>query len=143
MDNKNGFTLLEVLFVLAIWSILIILSAPLHLSVFNDQTEETFLETLEMDMLYMQSLSYASRDYYRLSFQGSQSYSIKNAHTNKLYVEREIPDGWEIEKDASFIISFKKDGLIAHPGSFIIQTLQNRYKMICPFGKGRCYFDKQ
>ncbi|WP_164668621.1 type II secretion system protein [Virgibacillus doumboii] len=91
MSNKNGFTLIEVLFVLAVWSVLMLLSAPLNVSVLEKHAEEKFLETLQMDILYMQNLSYGSRDNYSLVFQDG-GYVVKKIHSSEFWVEREIPD---------------------------------------------------
>lgn len=143
MKSENGFTLIEVLFVLAIWSILLLLSSPLNVSVLEKHTEKKFLETFQMDILYMQNLSYGSRDYYRLIFQDNKSYIIKKDHSSEFLVERSIPDGWQVTNWSLPIISFNKKGTITQPGNLKIKTANHLYKVICPLGKGRCYVNEQ
>ncbi|HLR62415.1 MAG TPA: competence type IV pilus minor pilin ComGD [Lentibacillus sp.] len=142
MKPSNGFTLIEVLFVLVVLSVLILIAAPIQASVLDKKTEESFLETLEMDLLYMQSLSYNSRTNYRLAFPDQDRYVIKStAHQDIL--ERKVPEGWTINTRVIKTISFNKNGTIREPGTMAIYTPTTHYNLVCPLGKGRCYFDEQ
>lgn len=143
MQFKNGFTLIEVLFVLSVWSVLLILSVPLHFSILEKQEEDNFMDTLEMDLLYMQSESYGIRNYFRLTFIENESYIIAKDHHIKNLVERKIPEGWKINQRVMSTIAFNDKGTIVEPGNLMIQTIKNKYKVICPLGKGRCYIVKQ
>lgn len=143
MNSRNGFTLLEVLFVLAIWSVLLILSAPLNFTILEKHREKSFIDTFEMDLLYMQNMSYASRDYFRLTFPDNKSYIIKKDFSSDNVVERIVPEGWQIQNRTMPTISFNKKGTITQPGNFVIKTLLNEYRIVCPLGKGRCYIVKQ
>ncbi|GAB4073462.1 hypothetical protein GCM10028778_09670 [Barrientosiimonas marina] len=140
MARNNGFTLIEVLFVLSILSVLVVISAPLHISVLDKQTEQRFLETLDMDILHLQSLAYNTRDYYRLTFEENRYFIDKNSAT---ILERELPEGWQIKTRKLKNIAFKHTGTIRQPGNLTIKTLSNSYKLTCPLGKGRCYVAKQ
>ncbi|HLS08042.1 competence type IV pilus minor pilin ComGD [Lentibacillus sp.] len=140
MTHTNGFTLIEVLFVLGVLSVLVFLSAPLQVSVLDKKTEESFLETLEMDLLYMQSLSYNSRTHYRLTFPDQGRYVIKKNQATIL--ERKVPEGWKIDARTLPTVSFNKNGTIRAPGTLAIKTLSEQYNLICPLGKGRCYFEQ-
>ncbi|MGP4107283.1 competence type IV pilus minor pilin ComGD [Virgibacillus sp. L01] len=143
MQFKNGFTLIEVLFVLSVWSVLLILSAPLHFSILEKQEEDNFMDTLQMDLLYMQSESYGIRNYFRLTFTGNESYIITKDQNIKTLVERKIPEGWKIDQRIMSAIEFNDRGIIVEPGNIMINTKNNKYKVICPLGKGRCYIAKQ
>ncbi|MFB4166460.1 competence type IV pilus minor pilin ComGD [Virgibacillus sp. JSM 102003] len=143
MNYKNGFTLIEVLFVLSVWSVILILSAPLHFSILEKQKEANFMKTLEMDLLYMQSKSYNSRSYFRLTFTGNESYFIAEDYHIKSLVQRKIPEGWKINYLTMSSIAFNNEGTVIEPGAITIQTKSNKYKVTCPLGKGRCYIVKQ
>ncbi|WP_188633613.1 competence type IV pilus minor pilin ComGD [Lentibacillus kapialis] len=138
--NSNGFTLLEVLFVLSVLSVLILIAVPIQASVLDKQTEANFLETLEMDILYTQSLSYNSRSRYQLFFPDQTHYVIKKYGT---ILERKVPEGWSIKKRTLPTISFNREGTIRKPGTMTIYTQTTQYNLVCPLGKGRCYFEKQ
>ncbi|WP_404453002.1 prepilin-type N-terminal cleavage/methylation domain-containing protein [Virgibacillus necropolis] len=75
MKIKNGFTLIEVIFVLGVLSILLLLSTPIKVSILDNQKEKQFLTTFENDILYMQSLSYLSEEYFGLKIK-SDSYTL-------------------------------------------------------------------
>ncbi|MFD2759407.1 competence type IV pilus minor pilin ComGD [Lentibacillus juripiscarius] len=141
MPHKNGFTLVEMLLVLSIWSVLILLTVPVQLSLLEKKTEKQFFETLEMDLLYTQSLSYNSKAGYWLTFPNDGHYQIKKGFFTIL--ERSVPEGWEIDKRTLPKISFNHKGTIISPGTFSIQTASSTYNIVCPLGKGRCYIDKQ
>lgn len=142
--KKNGFTLLEVIFALGIWSLLILLTVPIQFSILDRQEEEQFFRTFESDILYMQSMSYASPDYIRLVMDAeNNSYEIKGL-PNKNAIKRTFPSDWEIKiQTLQKIISFNKLGTIKHPGTMKIMTTSATYKIIFPLGKGRCYIEKQ
>ncbi|SFD53811.1 competence protein ComGD [Lentibacillus persicus] len=142
MKHEAGFTLIEVIFVLAVLSVLILLSAPLKSSVLETKTEETFLNTLEMDLLFMQSMASNSKSIYKMSFAVPGYYTIK--HRDKLFRERKIPEGWRINtRTFKEVITFNESGNLRKSGTFAIHTLNEHYNVICPLGKGRCYIEKQ
>ncbi|RYG74686.1 prepilin-type N-terminal cleavage/methylation domain-containing protein [Lentibacillus lipolyticus] len=141
MPSKNGFTLVEMLLVLSIWSVLILLTVPTQFQVLEHKTEKQFLNTLEMDLLYVQSLSYNSRAVYRLTFPDDHHYEIRKGFTP--IVERKVPEGWNVQKRTLPEISFNHQGTIRDPGTFSIETTSSTYNIVCPFGKGRCYIDEQ
>ncbi|MFD1363067.1 competence type IV pilus minor pilin ComGD [Lentibacillus salinarum] len=142
MNQPDGFTLIEVLFVLAVLSVLILISTPLKVSMLDKQTENRFLQTLEMDLLYVQSMAYNSRKRYRLTFPDETHYAIKTTKKTTL-LEREMPEGWSIDSRTLPNISFKSNGTIREPGTFAIKTETGTFNIVCPFGKGRCYVEKQ
>ncbi|TRM12700.1 type II secretion system protein [Lentibacillus cibarius] len=146
MNNKNGFTLVEMLFVLAVWSVLMLLIVPIPLPLLNEKTEEYFLETLEMDLLYTQSMSYNSRTNYMLMFPDDRTYVIKQggySTVDRPVVKRKLPDGWKIQDRLMSVISFNQKGTIRKPGTFAIKTSSSTYNIVCPLGKGRCYIEEQ
>ncbi|MFC4558801.1 competence type IV pilus minor pilin ComGD [Virgibacillus kekensis] len=139
---QRGFTMLEVLFVLSVWSIILLLSAPLYFPIMDKYEENNFISTFEMDLLYMQSQSYGSTSYYRMSFPDSRSYEIRKDF-HEIVRERTVPKHWHIEGRTLPVISFNKTGTITQPGSFNIITGASEYTVVCPLGKGRCYFEEQ
>lgn len=141
MKHEAGFTLIEVIFVLAVLSVLILLSTPLKSSVLEKKTEETFLNTLEMDLLFMQSMASNSRKRCKLHFEKPGYYTIQQ---NALILrERRIPESWYLNRRKVDSIVFNGAGRILKPGTFAIHTLNEHYNVICTLGKGRCYIEKQ
>ncbi|ALX48073.1 competence type IV pilus minor pilin ComGD [Lentibacillus amyloliquefaciens] len=141
MKHYDGFTLIEVQFVLAVLSVLILISTPLTFSALDKKTEETFIETLEMDLLYMQSLSSNSKKRYKLHFDDPGFYTVQQSKS--ILRKRAIPAGWQVDTRTLNTVAFNQFGTIREAGTFAIHTLSEQYNVICPLGKGRCYIEKQ
>ncbi|WP_161493847.1 competence type IV pilus minor pilin ComGD [Virgibacillus necropolis] len=144
MQNKNGFTLIEILFVMGVLSLLLLLSAPIKVSILDNQKEEQFLTTLENDLLYMQSISYLSTDNIIMTFE-TNNYFVSSGHGSKVLLRRSIPDEWKFDlrtfqEEGS--ISFNANGTIRKPGNLLLTTNKSSYKIVFPLGKGRCYIEK-
>ncbi|WP_106497155.1 competence type IV pilus minor pilin ComGD [Lentibacillus sp. Marseille-P4043] len=138
--KTNGFTLLEVIFILGIWSLLILLSLPIQFSLLDKQEAEQFFRTFESDLLYMQNMSFASDDNFRLSIDAENNRYTIYSRTNEKVIERTIPKEWKIDKRTlQKPISFNKLGTIRTPGTLEIITKKQEYKIIFPLGKGRYY----
>lgn len=142
MSNKNGFTLLEMLIVLVIWSVLILFVAPINFTYLEKEQEKRFLETLEFDILYIQNLSTVTKEEVELVIY-KDNYAIQKGYSGRKLAVRDIPPGWDIPNRLFNTISFDGNGRIKQPGHLIIRTKHSEYKMIFPFGKGRCYVVEQ
>jgi competence protein ComGD len=141
-ETEEGFTLLEVLIVLIIWSILILLIVPINFSHLEKQQEKYFFETFAFDVLYTQNLSTTTKDYVQINLY-ENSYLIRRGYRGKIIVERELPSDWIIEEKLLQTISFDDKGRVRKPGNFVIRTKHKVYKVIFPFGKGRFHIVEQ
>lgn len=135
-DHKNGFTLLEVLVVLMIWSLLVLLVAPIHFTYIEKQRERSFFETFAFDVLYTQNLSTTTKDYVQLNIYEDR-YIIRKGYRGEIVLTRNFPADWVINTRTLHTISFNDKGRIRTPGNFVIQTKNHKYTIIFPFGKGR------
>lgn len=142
MKKQNGFTLLEVLIVLGIWSVLILLSSPLHFASLDKQQETQFLETLKFDVLYIQSLSIGSSYQATVIEFTENDYTISD-RTGKTLIRRKAPSGSSIKYRTSRQISFNNHGSVRKPGTITLETKYDKYKIVFPLGKARCYIEKQ
>ncbi|WP_163969991.1 competence type IV pilus minor pilin ComGD [Oceanobacillus halotolerans] len=143
MKKQNGFTLIEVLFVLSIWSILFLLSGPLNMSILTKQQEKQFFEAFESDLLYLQTLSYGyNENRLRLSFIANEEmYAIFNGKDE--IRKKQIPANWQVDTRNVSAIAFDKNGRIRQAGRIEIITPLNTYHLVFPFGKRRGYIEKQ
>lgn len=139
-NHQNGFTLLEVLIVLGIWSVLILLLAPINLSYLEKQQEEYFFETFAFDVLYAQNVSASTKDYVELVIY--EDHYVITKDSNTVLLNRSIPSDWNITIRLFQVISFDDTGRIRMPGSFSIQTKYHDYTIVFPFGKGRYHLAK-
>jgi len=120
--------------------IMLLIAVPLSLTVLESVEEKQFLQTLEFDMLYIQTMttedvSFSIRfadDHYRI-VRGNQGGTIR----------RNYPKGVTIDAKASSEITFEHHGSIKNPRTIQIHTKEASYDMIFPFGKGRYYIEKE
>lgn len=143
MRNNHGFTLIEVIFVLGVLSILLLLSAPIKVSILDNQTEEQFLTTFKNDLLYMQSISYLSPKSVGMNIT-ADNYTIIGGKEGTILLSRKIPAGWKFDLRIykTGLISFNRNGTIRQPGNIQLTTNKAVYRIVFPFGKGRCYIEK-
>lgn len=143
MKSQVGFTLLELLLVLSIWSLLLLLAIPLTFQKLQDIQEQQFLTTFEHDILYVQNLSLTSfTDHARLRLR-DDSYEILSGYHQEVKMKRSIPPNWHINMREINDISFNKNGTIRKAGTITITTPSSTYDIVFPPGKGRCYIVKQ
>ncbi|MFC4022802.1 competence type IV pilus minor pilin ComGD [Oceanobacillus longus] len=135
--NRNGFTLLEVLFVLTTLSIILLLFPPINMDAIEKKQEKQFLETFQFDVLYVQSLALNTdkkafirlyKDHYKI-FQG----------TNKTIAERFYPSGMLIDPRGNVDINFNENGTFLYPRTIKITTKHAVYDAVFQLGKGRFY----
>lgn len=140
-NQEHGFTLVEMLLVLGIWSIIAMISVPLVFSAIEKQKENHFFQTLTSDILYLQTLSNGEQAIKRKLLFEKDHYLLQHGLFSPATV-RQYPNGWEKENRANSSISFK-NGTIREPGTIVIHGKRNKYKIIFPLGKGREYVEKQ
>lgn len=141
--KRNGFTLIEMIFVLGIISVIILLAAPIQTSVLKTQEEEKFIQTFKEDVLFIQNQ--ASR-YYRgvLSIKlFSDRYVITNHDPDGLYATRYFPKGWRPQNSRPPDIKFKYNGNISSPRSIIFRSDKEKIVFTFPLGKGRFHVGKE
>lgn len=138
--KNNGFTLIELLMALSIVSVMLLLVVPISLSLLERQQEQQFFQTLEFDILYVQSMAHYetmttlvfAEDHYRITG-GNQGGTIR----------RSYPKGVTIDYRTDRDITFEYHGSIRNPRTILIHTNNESYRMIFPFGKGRYYIEKE
>lgn len=142
MNKEKGFTLLEVLIVLSIWSIIILLATPIIFGRIDEKQDEVFFEVLEFDLLYMQRVASMTKEYVRFRMRGNQ-YVILKGREETVLLRRDLPPGVIIDMKSLSAISFDQNGRIRQPFTVMIKTDQSNYSLVFPLGKGRSYVVKQ
>lgn len=137
--NESGFTLLELLIVLSIWSVLLLLVVNLPMKHVYLKREKEFLNTFQMDVLYAQSLAMGVSEHRVQMLFKEDNYQIVKGTNNSLIKKRSIPKSFELDMRTINEISFDEHGRMRSPGHFIIKTAHTTYRIIFPIGKGRCY----
>lgn len=141
MKNDEGFTLLEVIFALTIWTILITITVPIVMTNLDEQREKEFLKTLMSDILHVQTISHGTYNKDASIIFNETQYVIKH-RSNIRNISRDYPMGFESEERTFNEVSFS-NGTIRKAGTVLLRSKDTNYRIIFPFGKGRGYIEKQ
>ncbi|GAB2573469.1 competence type IV pilus minor pilin ComGD [Gracilibacillus alcaliphilus] len=144
-NQQAGFTLVELLFSLAIISFLLIISSSLLLRGFDSIQYQSFQQQFHQDLLYLQQLSLTQKDNVYLEMNPLQNkYTIRQKGWGRILIERNLPSTWKIQTNSlGRIIEFSRTGNIRKPGAMRITTNHSIVTITCPFGKGGCYSEKR
>lgn len=144
-DNEKGFTLVEMLMVLCVWSVLIGLTVSLSPSLFQSQKEKAFMKQFRADVLWAQQQTMTTREYFSVLFvpEENEYRILKNRF--QILATRDLPEEWDVQFSYSLDrhIQFHASGLILQAGSLQIKTPRNTYKVVFPLGKARFYVQEQ
>lgn len=138
--KEEGFTLLEVMIVLSVMAMLLWLSIPTVHTLYVKTEEKKLIETMQYDILYVQSQAIGSVEEIRITLY-KNSYTIVDKGGKVM--ERNLPAGFEIDRRTLENISFTETGSIRKAGTIKITTPISTYKLIFPPGKGRGRLEKQ
>src|SRR5699024_603396 len=138
-QNEHGFTMIELLIVLTIWSVLLLIVVRVPTKQIYVQQEKAFLNTFQMDVLYVQSISMGAGDKKIKIVFKEDRYEIVKGTNNSLIKKRPIPKSFNMKMGNFHQISFDQYGRIPKGGHFDIETPYTKYQVIFPLGKGRCY----
>ncbi|MCA0982763.1 type II secretion system GspH family protein [Halobacillus yeomjeoni] len=145
MKAEDGFTMVELLIVLTVWSVLMACLIPIHHRTFDTIQTESVLKQLEDDVLLIQQLTMQNHLYHQIMFQPSKNQYILYDTKNKNAVSiRKLPKNWRMEMltlDAT--IRFNSRGMITNPGTMRIFSPNHTYKVTFPFGISRLNIEKQ
>ncbi|MRG86577.1 competence type IV pilus minor pilin ComGD [Salinibacillus xinjiangensis] len=143
--NQSGFTLVEMLIVLSLFMTIFVVTLPLNDDVYEKLEVRQFLDTLEMDILYMQNYTITYQSEVRLVFQpDNHSYHLIDTKRQVKLMERSYPRTIELNLNVfPTRFAFNLTGTLRTPGSFLVNTRAESYKVTFPFGKGRFYVTKQ
>lgn len=141
-QEKNGFTLIEMLIVLSLFSILLVFTVPTQFHSLNNQTEQRFIAQLEQDVLYIQNQAGLNDGkLYQINFY-DEYYQIYDRR-NPLFTKRNYPESWKIIQAYSRNVRFTETGTLRQPRTIVIFSDTERIAIVFPFGKGRFYVEKE
>ena len=137
LKYNHGFTLLEVLFVLAIFSIIMVIFPPFQFESIEKQKDKQFLDTLKIDVLYVQNMSYLTTG--EEIFIRFYKDNYKVFQDNEIIAEQVYPAGWTVDYRQNSDIRFNGKGTFLYPRTIHIKTTYSEYRIVFQFGKGRFY----
>ncbi|WP_164462205.1 competence type IV pilus minor pilin ComGD [Bacillus sp. FJAT-42376] len=140
-NKKNGFTLIEALLVLSIFTVLS-LTALLHFQPVQEELlAEHFFEQFQKDILFAQQHAVMTRIPCTLIFnQDETGYRIRHgrAAETKDLLSRKLPEGMKIVMESLGLkVTFLTNGNISDSGTVGIMYRKQAYRVTFYLGKGR------
>lgn len=141
--NEKGFTLLESLFVLSIF-LLIISVSMLLLRPHNVQLErQLFFSQLQADLLYAQQYALTNQKLVSVNFPLPDKFYYVRKQSGELLIKREYPESITAsEGSQKLYFRYHSNGNISSFGSIFFYIDGERYQMTFQLGRGRFYVVK-
>ena len=139
IKNEQGFTLLEMIFVLFIVMCLTGIVTKLSMKVSEAKEIDRFFTQLQLDIHFTQMASIERKEFFFIRFDGqTKSYSIKD-YSNETIYERILPKNIEIMTDLSTIVKilYNENGNVAKAGTIHFKTPYGNKKVVITLGVGR------
>ncbi len=148
MKNQNGFTLIEILFVLSIFLVIASVSTVLLRPQYLQVEREHFVTNLTADLLYSQQYAISQQKHLVVFILPKENrYFVKEKLSNKFIVERTIPKGIKVERGTLGALTvdfeFEPDGGVNRFGTIYFTVGKQRYKITLQIGMGRLYVVKE
>ncbi|MFC4388542.1 hypothetical protein ACFOZ1_12125 [Gracilibacillus marinus] len=144
MRYEHGFTLIELLLTLSSITLILSISGAFTLKTVDQIQFNNFIEQWNRNLLYLQQANMTSTEKYAIYFdQTNRRFIVRNGSLGEIKLVQQYPNNWEIETNTlKFPILTSNSGNLNSPGKMKITTLISRYSITCPFGKSRCYYEK-
>jgi|SRR5690625_1960997 len=137
--KENGFTLIEMLFILLILSLLMVIAVPNLFSLLKKLETNNFFHMLDADIFYIQNEAMDTQNNVRIIFR-EDAYVIRNLYSDEDII-RYYPDNLSYDLVNNRIM-FNKNGTILGPTRYRFFDKNNTYEIVFPLGKGRHYIEK-
>lgn len=141
LNEEAGFTLVELLLVLAIISVILLIAVPPALSAYETKQKELFFDLLEADLLNSQSYSMQQGNILHLIFR-EDHYFLYNPQEESERIIRYYPNDLRANNFVNTRISFNQKGSVIPVTTLILSSDVARVKLVFPLGKGRFYVEE-
>jgi competence protein ComGD len=145
MKNEQGFTLIESLFVLAIFLIIATVSATCFKPQYETLEIEEFLNQLQSDLFYGQQYALSHQHAISVGIYPDQHYYIlRYTPTSKPFLTRFYSNIITISPATlSLFFDFTPSGSVNKSGSLTLLCGNKQYRLTVLIGKGRFYVVKE
>lgn len=140
MRNENGFTLIEMSFVLSVAFILTTIIMSVGFKWAQGESERDAIDLLIADIYSLQSYAMAHSQHTKLSFQtiDGETYYISAAPQKEELAKRALPKGMRLSGTSSLkVVEFNPNGNITHSGVLTIVSETKRFALTFQFQRGR------
>lgn len=139
---NKGFTLLEVVIVLALLMAGLVFALPAYNAITVEKEEKRFFELLRNDIYFAQSLAYGSKNTVSVFFRANPSrYEVGEGLINPL-IYRQTPKTVAIKNSNLGMISYGTSGSVLASGTIQFETSTGLKTIVVHLGKGRVVFSE-
>ncbi|WP_280513366.1 competence type IV pilus minor pilin ComGD [Planococcus glaciei] len=141
--KQGGFTLLEMLLVLAVLMTVVGIAIPSYRTFETEQQEDRFFDLLLRDIYYAQSETYRSKTSVMVVFrENDRTYEVIQ-NFRKLLPARKLPPSVSILKTSNIDgVYFTANGSVTSAGTMRFATSTGERSMVIHLGKGRVVFSE-
>lgn len=136
--KEDGFTLIEMLLVLAVTGILAIAAVHFYVQKADYQTQ-SFFRQFQMDMHYLQSYAMANERSVWLNFVNNGTQYFAKDSMGERVLMRKMPDGYRYNTENKFRLNYLSNGNVIDFGSLTFYTPDGQKQLYVYIGKGRMY----
>jgi len=142
--RNHGFTLIEMLLVLAAITVLMAVSLPFFDRAAEQKTEWYILTQLRDDLLYAQQYAMTHQTRVTVTFaENRPEYWIAEMQGGKTILKRSISGTWKFQLTTlTMPLIFLENGNVNKAGSLLLKGKNTTYKIVFLLGKGRFYVQK-
>jgi competence protein ComGD len=138
--KEQGFTMLEALFVLSIFLLMISISflslKPHHFQ----QERQLFFSQLKADFLYAQQYAITNQKLVRVNFITAENYYYIRKQNGELLLKREYADSIMVRGGSQKLhFYYHSNGNISTIGAIYIYIGEDAYQLMFQLGRGRFY----
>lgn len=137
VSKEDGFTLIEMLLVLAVIGILA--TATMHFAVKKDENlqNDPFFRQFQMDLHSLQSHAMANQISTRLQFTFNGTEYVGSDNYGSVILRRKMPDGYRFKIDNKYRIVYLRNGNVQGFGTLSFNTPNGDKSLNVHVGNGR------
>lgn len=135
--NQKGFTLIETLLVLAVLTIIIIISTQIVMKINEKNEIDHFFEQLQYDILTVQSYSIEKNSIMSISFLSSSNTYRASHNFGNILFERKIPDSIQFDSNSNLKKIEFTSGKIRNFGTVMFNHKNKKISFIVYIERGR------
>lgn len=141
--RQSGFTLIEMLLVLAVLMTVIGIAIPSYQTVETAKEEDRFFDLLLRDIYFAQSEAYRSKTSVMVVFREAEHTYEVVRNFQKVLPPRKMPPSVGIEKTSNIDgVYFTANGSVTKAGTMRFSTSSGERTMVVHLGKGRVVFSE-
>jgi competence protein ComGD len=135
--REDGFTLLEMLFVLFILSVMLSAIPPIFHSIQQTINQTNFIHQFQADLYYAQSYAISHRRRISFKYDFTNKMYTLSAPFDEVILERQLPNDVTIERGSLTDFYFKGDGNVNRFGYIYLTVEGKQYRLFISIGRGR------